>query len=111
LIGATVLVTPLSAEDGGGYLAVAPDLPGCMSDGETMEQAVANVQGAIASWLEAAEELGRPAPSPGSIGQWRQRVPRSLHLALKRMAEREGVSLNALVSAILAESVGRKLGD
>jgi predicted RNase H-like HicB family nuclease len=38
-----VLITPLSAEDGGGYLATVPDLPGCMSDGATREEAAHNV--------------------------------------------------------------------
>ena len=61
-----VLIEPLGAEDGGGFLATVPDLPGCMSDGDTPEQALANVQDAIAAWIESATELGRkvPAPSP-----------------------------------------------
>lgn len=105
-----VVVQPLSEADGGGFAATVPDLPGCMSDGETMEEAVENVQGAIVSWLEAAEAMGRAVPKPGSAtGQWRQRVPVSLHLALKEMARREGVSLNMLVTNILAMQVGRKM--
>ncbi len=59
-----VIIAPLSAEDGGGFSAVVPDLPGCMSDGDTPEQAVANVQDAIAAWIEAARDLGRPIPEP-----------------------------------------------
>ena len=59
-----VIVSPLSAEDGGGFSATVPDLPGCMSDGETPEEAIANVQDAIAVWLEAARDLGRPIPPP-----------------------------------------------
>ena len=61
-----VLLEPLSGEDGGGCLATVPDLPGCMSDGETPEEAIANVRDAITCWIEAAVELGRavPAPSP-----------------------------------------------
>jgi predicted RNase H-like HicB family nuclease len=46
----------LTESDGGGYLAVVPELPGCMSDGATPEQALRNVQEAIASWIEAAKE-------------------------------------------------------
>ena len=104
-----LLVRPLTEADGGGYEAIVPDLPGCASDGETMQEAVENVEGAIESWKEAAEELGRPIPDPGStVGQWRQRVPKSLHLELKQIAQAEGVSLNALVSAYLAETVGRR---
>lgn len=59
-----VVVQPLAPEDGGGFLATVPDLPGCMSDGETPEEALANVQEAIAAWIEAAEELGRQVPAP-----------------------------------------------
>jgi len=47
-----IVVESLAASDGGGYLASVPELPGCMSDGETPEEALRNVQEAIASWLE-----------------------------------------------------------
>jgi len=48
----TIVVEPLSEDDGGGYLAVVPALPGCVSDGDSPEEALRNVQEAIASWLE-----------------------------------------------------------
>jgi antitoxin HicB len=51
-----IIIDPLSEEDGGGFLATVPDLPGCMSDGATEAEAVLNVQDAIACWLEAAGE-------------------------------------------------------
>jgi antitoxin HicB len=62
----TVRIEPLAASDGGGYLATVPELPGCMSDGETPEAALKNVQEAIASWIEAAKEwkMEIPQPSP-----------------------------------------------
>jgi predicted RNase H-like HicB family nuclease len=60
----TVIVTPLSVEDGGGFLATVPDLPGCMSDGETPEQAIAHVREAIDDWLDESRALGRAAPIP-----------------------------------------------
>jgi predicted RNase H-like HicB family nuclease len=41
-----------------------PDLLGCMSDGETREEAACNVEDAIASWLEEARILGRTIPTP-----------------------------------------------
>jgi antitoxin HicB len=61
-----VRIERLAENDGGGYLATVPDLPGCMSDGETPEEALKNVQDAIASWIEAAKEwkLDIPQPSP-----------------------------------------------
>jgi len=55
---------PLSQEEGGGWLAEVPDLPGCMSDGETPEEAVRNVQDAITCWIEAMQEDGKPIPAP-----------------------------------------------
>ena len=58
-----VVIEPLSEEDGGGFLATVPDLPGCMSDGDTREEAARNVEDAIASWLEEAGRLaGDPEP-------------------------------------------------
>ncbi len=59
-----VLIEPLSDDDGGGFLATVPDLPGCMSAGETHEEALINVRDAIMCWMEAAEELGREIPPP-----------------------------------------------
>jgi antitoxin HicB len=60
----TVVVEPLSAEDGGGFVATVPDLSGCMSDSETPEEALANVQDAILVWIETAKKLGRTIPEP-----------------------------------------------
>ena len=59
-----VIVSPLPLEEGGGFLATVPDLPGCMSDGETPQEAIINVQDAIAAWIEAAGDLGRKVPAP-----------------------------------------------
>ncbi|MER3405490.1 MAG: HicB family protein [Chloroflexota bacterium] len=59
-----VVIKPLPPKEGGGFLALVPDLPGCMSDGETREEAVHNVEDAIECWLQEAEEVGRPVPQP-----------------------------------------------
>ncbi len=59
-----VEIRPLSAEDGGGFVATVPQLPGCMSDGDTPEHALANAYDAIACWLEAAVAMGRAVPAP-----------------------------------------------
>jgi antitoxin HicB len=61
-----VVVQPLKDEDGGGFIATVPDLPGCMSDGETPEEALHNVQDAIEAWIEAAQDMGRKVPMPSS---------------------------------------------
>ncbi len=62
----SVRIERLAESDGWGYLATVPDLPGCMSDGETPEHALKNVQEAIASWIEAAKEWKMEIPQPSS---------------------------------------------
>ena len=57
-------ITPLADADGGGFAAVAPELPGCRSDGTTPEEALRNGYDAIACWIEAAQEMGRTVPTP-----------------------------------------------
>lgn len=101
---------PLSEKEGGGYLVEFPDYPGCVADGETPEQAMAEGADALKSYLATLHELGREVPDAGDVygGQWRQRVPKSLHAALARRASREGVSLNMLATALLAEGIGRR---
>lgn len=59
-----VAIEPFPPEDGGGFLALAPDLPGCLSDGASPGQAVANVQDAIDTWIEAANDLGHAISAP-----------------------------------------------
>jgi antitoxin HicB len=104
------IIRHLTADDGGGYLIEFPDLPGCMSDGETIEEAIKNGKDAVICWLEAAKELGRVIPKPGALekqsGKWVQRVPKSIHLRLVAKAHEEGVSLNTLVITLLTEALG-----
>lgn len=105
----------LTKQEGGGYLIEYPDLPGCMSDGETIQEAIHNGQDAIYCWIEAAKEAKRHIPQPGAFekqsGKWVQRVPKSIHLQLVEKAAEEGVSLNTLVIAILAEALGKNKGS
>jgi len=46
------------------YIAEVPELPGCMSDGGTYEEALKNIQLIISEWVETAKELGREIPEP-----------------------------------------------
>ncbi len=110
-------VRPLSAEDGGGWLVEFPDLPGCMADGETPEEALREAEDALHSWLETARVHGDPIPPPsapdlaGYSGKWVLRTPRSLHKRLAERAKAEGVSLNMLAVSLLAEGLGERGRD
>jgi antitoxin HicB len=102
-------VRPLSKEEGGGYLVEYPDIPGCMSDGETVEEAIANGREALRDCVAVLQESGRKAPKPGiDAAQWRQRLPRTLYSKLTVQAENEGVSINSFVTAIIAEAIGAR---
>jgi antitoxin HicB len=104
-------IRPLSKEDGGGFLITYPDFTTCMSDGETVQEAIANGQQALAETIAALEEHAHPVPAPNSggsaSGKFVTRVPKSLHAALAARAKVEGVSLNTLALTFMAEGVGR----
>src|ERR1700722_17193004 len=110
-----VTIRPLTKDEGGGYLIEFPDLPGCMADGETVEEALQEAEDALHAWIATAEEFGDPIPEPSIAskysGQWRIRLPKSLHAALAIRAKYEGVSLNTLAATILAQALGQKTKD
>ena len=105
-------IRPLSTDDGGGFLIEYPDLPGCHSDGDTPEQAVVNGRDAVGSYLLSCRKHGDPIPKPNlpapSSGQFRVRMPKTLHARLVAQAEREGVSLNMLMVTAAAQVLGNR---
>ena len=105
-------IRKLTEEEGGGWLITFPDLPGCMSDGETIAEAIENGRDAFKCWMATIIEDNRPMPKPGESqsGKFVQRLPKSLHARLQVRAKREGVSMNALVAAFIAEALGKREG-
>ena len=65
----SIKITSLSAENGGGFTALAPELFGCRSDGEAPDEALANTYDAIACWIEAARDMGRTVPVPKRVAE------------------------------------------
>jgi antitoxin HicB len=104
-------IRPLTEDEGGGFLVSYPDFNVCFSDGETVEEAIANGREALAGMIESLEAWGEavPAPNSGGVasGKFVTRVPKRLHTALSTRAKIEGVSLNTLVVSFLAEGIGR----
>ena len=102
-------IAPIPEDDGGGYLVTFPDLPGCLADGETLEEAVAEARDAFKAWVSAEwEDRGKlPAPKTYS-GQFVQRIPKTLHMRLAKRAASEGVSLNQLAASLLARGLAER---
>lgn len=105
-----IALTPDTDEDGRtGWVAEVLELPGAISQGDTPDEAVANVRDAMAGWLSVALSDGTEIPTPRGeddySGRFLIRVPASLHAALARRAQSEGVSLNQFASAALAGAV------
>ena len=92
----------------GGFVASYPELPGCITCGETVEAAVANAQDAKRAWLEAALEDGITIQEPDDLerysGQFKLRIPKSLHRSLSEHAKREGVSMNQYCVYLLSKN-------
>jgi len=81
-----IVVVPLPESEGGGFAAHVPDLPGCMSDGQTQGEAVENAHDAIECWIAAALDMGRKIPEPGN--------------SVAKMREKDGALLAALSAAL-----------
>lgn len=112
-----VEIIKLSDADGGGFLATVPKLPGCMSDGETPDEALKNVEDAIKCWLDTAKELGREIPDADEYksedefsGRLSLRIPKSLHRTISIQAEKEGCSINQLITMYISMGVGNEFG-
>lgn len=95
-------------KDEGGFVVTYPDLPGCISCGETIESAVANAIDAKEVWLEAAIEEGIEINKPDSLddysGQFKLRIPKSLHKSLAEHSQREGISMNQYCVYLLSKN-------
>lgn len=99
------------------WVAEIPDLPGCVADGDTPEEAVESLEEAKRLWIEARLENGHPIPEPtdtrGYSGRLLLRMPKSLHRKLAAQSRREGTSLNMYVVSLLsgraAESAAEQL--
>ena len=97
----------------GGYVAEIEELPGCMTQAETLDEAFEAIEDARQLWIKAAYEDGQDIPLPRDMeehsGKFMVRIPRSLHRNLIRAAKREGVSLNQYVTTLLAAGLQKDI--
>ena len=92
----------------GGYVVSFPELPGCLTCAETMEEAIRNAEDAKKAWIEAALEDGVEIHEPDSLedysGQFKLRIPRSLHRSLAEHSQREGISMHQYCVYLLSRN-------
>ncbi len=94
-----------------GYVIEIPELPGCLSQGETIEEGMEMIQDAKIAWLEAALEKGIAIHEPEHYieeysGKFNVRVPKTLHKTLVEKAKEEHVSLNQFINYQLSRLIG-----
>ena len=99
----------IHADPDGGFVAEIEELPGCMTQGETLSEVFEAIEDARQLWIKTAYEEGQGIPLPRDMeeysGKFIVRIPRSLHRNLVRAAKREGVSLNQYIASLLAAGV------
>jgi predicted RNase H-like HicB family nuclease len=101
--------------DGHRWTARVDELPGCEGQGDSAEEAVRSVRGAMEAWIADALAKGRAIPEPrsdpGRSGRLLLRMPQSLHRELARAAETQQTSLNHFIASSLSRAVGLPSGE
>jgi predicted RNase H-like HicB family nuclease len=101
----------LIPEDDGTFRSEILEFSGCIATGETREEAIAKIEDVAASWLASALTQGQSIPTPiesnDFSGKIVVRFPRSLHKKAAQIAEIDGVSLNQLIVASVAQYIGQ----
>lgn len=96
----------------GGYVISYPELPGCMTCGATIDEAIKNAVDCKRAWLEAQLEDGVTIPEPTTLddysGQFKLRLPRTLHKELAERSRLESVSMNQYCVYLLSKALAQK---
>lgn len=98
----------------GGYVVSFPDLPGCITIGDTIEEVIKNSEDAKQAWFEAAVEDGVEINEPDDLekysGQFKLRIPKSLHKSLSEHSKIEGISMNQYCVYLLTKNDSSHVG-
>lgn len=94
--------------DEGGYVVSYPDLPGCLTCGDTLENAISNAEDAKKEWIQTALEEKIAIPTPQNVnnysGQFKLRIPKTLHKLLAEHSKEEGISMNQYCVYLLSRN-------
>ena len=95
----------------GGYVLSCPELDGCVTCADNLQDGFANIEDAKKCWFEACIESGTEIPEPSSIddysGQFKLRIPKSLHKELAQKSRQEGISMNQYCVYLLSHGIGK----
>lgn len=99
----------IPGEDTDGFVLHCPELPGCITCADTVEEGFKLLEDAKQCWFTACLEDGVPIPEPARLedfsGQFKLRLPKSLHRALSLRSTEEGVSMNQLCLYLLSKGL------
>lgn len=108
-------ISRVAEDDGGGYTAYMPEL-GCIGDGDTIENAIKDVQEVAENLIKLAIEDGRTIPrskifdEENYSGKLSLRIPKSLHKMLAKQSEIEECSINQLITTYISMGLGKEFG-
>ena len=109
-MGLSYRVEIVEDKEEGGYALRCPELPGCMTYAETVEKGMEMIEDAKKCWLTACIEDNIPIPEPSVMqdysGQFKLRMPKSLHKALAEQSKQEGISMNQYCVYLLSGRIG-----
>jgi predicted RNase H-like HicB family nuclease len=112
-MGLNYKVEVIEDKEDGGYTLLCPELPGCITCAETLEKGFEMIEDAKMCWIEACLEDSATVPEPSTLddysGQFKLRVPKSLHKTLAEYSKKEGISMNQCCLYLLSDGIRQKL--
>jgi len=101
----TLVIRECPVDDGGGFRATFIELPGCVGDGATREEALKNAEEAKACWISAAKAYDIDMASDRYSGRLLLRMPKEMHRDISLLARSRDVSINSLITDMVSDSL------
>lgn len=113
-LGLNYRIEVIKDSEENGYAISCPELPGCFTCASTIEEGIKMIDDAKRNWIESCIEDNIPIPEPkdycGYSGQFKLRMPKSLHRALAEKSRQEGISMNQYCLYLLSGGIGLSNG-
>ena len=107
-MGLNYKIEIIEDESEGGYVLSIPELKGCLTCAENLEKGIEMIKDAKRQWLIAAIESGYEIPEPSALedysGQFKLRIPKTLHKELAEKSKEEGISMNQYCLYLLSRN-------